>query len=251
MRRLGPVAFAALAAATVAAFFVTQHLKVSDPLISGYPHTSPPVIAPALAGCGGQFRVTRLSFYLQHRADDVAVTILGSGGGVVRTITPRRHMARNVRSLFTWDGRTDRGAIAPDGTYTWRVVLLGQGRTIQIATPVTVRDAPPQPRIVSVTPPALPVPGTGAVTIRFAGVAATDRVTAQIYRAEPPGPPRLLLSFLAAGHDQAVWNGRIHGQPAPLGRYLVGLVATDGACGSGRVAPAQSSAVRIGPKLTR
>ena len=261
MRRLGTVAFAALAGATVAAFFVTQHVKVSDPLISGYPHTSPSVISPAVAGCGGRFRVTRLSFYLQHRADDVSVAILGSGGVVVRTITGRRHMARNVRSLFTWDGRTDGGVIAPDGTYTWRILLLGQNRTIQIATPITIRDVPPQPRIVSVTPVTLPQPGT--VKIRFSGVAAGDRVTVEIYRAGHASRPRqinraghasrprLLVAFLASGHDQAVWNGRIHGRPAPPGTYLIGLTATDAACGSGRFPPAGSPAVRVGPQLSR
>ncbi|HSO99566.1 MAG TPA: FlgD immunoglobulin-like domain containing protein [Solirubrobacteraceae bacterium] len=249
MRRLGTVAFAVLAGATVAAFFVTQHLKVSDPLISGYPHTSPPVISPAVAGCGGRFRATRLSFYLQHRADDVSVAILRSGDVVVRRITSRRHMARNVRSLFTWDGRTDGGAIAPDGTYTWRIVLLGQDRTIQIASPIKVRDVPPQPRIVSVTPVTLPQPGT--VTIRFSGVAAGDRATAQIYWARPASRPRLLLAFLASGHDRAVWNGRIHGRPASPGTYLIGLTATGGACGNGRFPPAGSPPVRVGPQPSR
>jgi flagellar hook assembly protein FlgD len=195
--------------------------------------------------------VTRLSFYLQHRADDVSVAILGSGGAVVRTITPRRHMARNVRSLFTWDGRTDRGAIAPDGTYTWRIVLLGQDRTIQIATPITVRDVLPRPRIVSVTPATLPGTGSGTVTIRFAGVAGGDRVTAQIYRASRGHRPRLLLAFLASGHDKAVWNGRVHGQPAPPGTYLIGLTATDAACGTGRFPPAGSPPLRVGPQSAR
>ena len=249
MRRLGTIAFAVLAAATVAAFFVTQHLKVSDPLISGYPHTSPPVISPAVGGCGDRFRTTRVSFYLQHRADDVAVSILNSSGGSVRTITRRQHMARNVRSLFTWDGRSDGGAIAPDGTYTWRVVLLGQDRTIIIATPITIRDVPPQPRIVSVTPVTLPQAGT--VTIRFSGVATGDRVTAEIYRARPAGRPRLLLAFLASGHGRAVWNGRIHGRPASSGTYLIGLTATDAACGSGRFPPTGSPPVHVGPRLSR
>jgi flagellar hook assembly protein FlgD len=246
VRRLGTVAFAALAAATVAAFFVTQHLKVSDPLISGYPHTSPPVIAPAVAGCGGQFQATRLSFYLQHRADDVAVSIIDSAGVVVRTITSRRHMARDVRSMFTWNGRTDHGGVAADGTYSWRIVLLGQDRTIQITTPITVRDTPPAPRVLSATPRLIPR-GSASVTIRFAGVQAGDRVTAQIYRASARRRPRLELSFLVSGRDRAVWNGRVNGEPAPPGTYLVGLTATDAACGSGRSALAASPAVRVGP----
>ena len=53
--RLATVAFAALVAATIAAFFVTQHLKVTTPLIQGYPRPVPGVINP-LHGvdCGGR-----------------------------------------------------------------------------------------------------------------------------------------------------------------------------------------------------
>lgn len=245
MRRLGTLAFAGLAAATVAAFFIAQHLKVSDPLISGYPHTSPPVIAPTAAGCGGRFRVTRLSFYLQHRADNVEVSIIDARGAVVRTITRRRHMARNVRSLFTWDGRTDRDAIAVDGTYTWRIVLLGQGRSIQIATPVTVRDAPPQPRVTSVRPPVLVQGSATTVVIDFTGVSSGDRVTAQIYRRGGRHRPRPVTAFLVSGHDRAVWNGRVHGRAATPGTYLVGLTATDGACGTGEAPASASPPVRV------
>ena len=51
MSRLPLTAFGALIVATVAAFFVTQHLKVSTPLIAGFPHPSPSAISPAGNGC--------------------------------------------------------------------------------------------------------------------------------------------------------------------------------------------------------
>ena len=37
MSRLPTGAFAVLVAATIAAFFITQHLKVTTPLIQGFP----------------------------------------------------------------------------------------------------------------------------------------------------------------------------------------------------------------------
>ncbi len=42
LRRLPLLAFATLAAATVGAFFVVQHLKAGTPLINGFPRPSPP-----------------------------------------------------------------------------------------------------------------------------------------------------------------------------------------------------------------
>ena len=41
MSRLSVAAFVALAVATAAAFFVTQHLKVTTPLLAGYPVPCP------------------------------------------------------------------------------------------------------------------------------------------------------------------------------------------------------------------
>ena len=73
MRRLPIFAFAALVAATVAAFFITQHLKVTTPLIAGAPRPAPEVINP-LSGkrCSGvDHRVMHISFYLLRRSDVV------------------------------------------------------------------------------------------------------------------------------------------------------------------------------------
>ena len=46
MTRLSTGAFALLVVATIGAFFVTQHLKVTTPLIQGYPRFVPGVINP-------------------------------------------------------------------------------------------------------------------------------------------------------------------------------------------------------------
>jgi hypothetical protein len=44
--RLATGAFAVLVAATIGAFFVTQHLKVATPLIQGFPAFVPGTINP-------------------------------------------------------------------------------------------------------------------------------------------------------------------------------------------------------------
>jgi hypothetical protein len=242
--RLATVAFAALVAATIAAFFVTQHLKVTTPLIQGYPRPVPGVINP-LHGvdCGGRNSgSTTISFYLQHRADTVDVYVVDQAGDIVRTVATDRHMRKDVRNpdgVFHWDGREDNGQVAPDGTYYFRVALRHQGRTINLnGVPVKVKTTPPQPVVVNVSPQVIPTAsGSKSVTIRYAGNENRGG-TILLYRTDVPGGPRLVKTFLTPwqGHT-AVWDGTVLGRPARAGAYLVGIEVTDAACNTGRWPP--------------
>ncbi len=82
MRRLPVAAFVALAVATVAAFFVTQHLKVTTPLLDGLPGPDPAAINPVngrSAGPSARRHVKPVDIatiglvLLLNRADDVDV----------------------------------------------------------------------------------------------------------------------------------------------------------------------------------
>ncbi len=241
MNRLSTGAFAVLVAATIAAFFVTQHLKVTTPLIQGAPRPVPGVIDP-LHGvpCIGAVNSgsTTISFYLQHRADTVDVYVVNDDDQIVRTVADGRHMRKDVRTpdgVFTWDGREDDGRVAPDGTYHFRVALLHQGRTVDLTgIPVKVKTVPPHPVLTSVTPSAIPGPNGSNVTIHYAGNEGRGG-TILIYRTDLPGGPRLVKTFLTpwSGHT-AVWDGAIGGRPAPAGIYLIGIEVTDAACNTGR-----------------
>jgi hypothetical protein len=240
VRRLSTGAFAVLVAATIAAFFVTQHLKVTTPLIQGSPRPVPGVIDP-LHGVGcGKFNSgsTTISFYLQHRSDDVDVYVVDANDEIVRTVATGRHMRKNVRKpdgVFHWDGRLSDGRVAPDGTYHFRVALLNQGRTIDLTgVPVKVKTVPPNPVITRVTPSLIPGPDGTRVTIQYAGNENRGG-TVLLYRTGLPGAPRLVKQFLTPwkGHT-AVWDGSIRGRPAPAGTYLVGLEVSDAACDTGR-----------------
>ena len=95
MSRLPVAAFVALVTATVGAFFFIQHLKVTTPLINGFPAPVPSSINPVDGGVcrthtppnGGlepvSFRQTRVSFYLLHRSDNVDVYIVNADGVIV------------------------------------------------------------------------------------------------------------------------------------------------------------------------
>jgi FlgD Ig-like domain len=233
-------AFAALVAATVAAFFVTQHIKVTTPLINGTPRPVPGVIDPLHPVACGKYNTgsATISFYLQHRSDDVDVYVVdATTGRIIRTVASGRHMRKDKRipdGVFHWDGRLADGRVAPDGTYYFRVALLNQGPTINLNdVPVKVKKLAPQPVITSVSPSA--ISGGSHVTIHYAGN-ETRGGTILLYRLGLPGGPRLIKTFPTPWVGQtAVWDGTVRGQrPAPPGTYLLALQVTDGACHTGR-----------------
>lgn len=145
MKKLGVTAFVVLGLATVAAFFLIQHLKVSTPLIAGNPIPFPPMINPVGGGTcvvdnpAGQkeavsFRRMSVSFFLLYRSDDVDVYVLNPSGAVVATLAHGVFMRAAVGNprTFTWDGREAGGRLAPAGKYSVKVVLVHQNRTIAI-----------------------------------------------------------------------------------------------------------------------
>jgi hypothetical protein len=242
VNRLPVVAFSILVVATAAAFLIVQHLKVTTPLLDGFPAPDPPVINPVDGTtCGGvNHRRMWISFYLLHRADDVDVYIVGGDGVIIRTLASGVHMPIRKRTWFSWDGREADGAFAPDGTYFIRVQLIHQSRTVTISNqsgpePVKIKTTFPDPRIVAVTPQTVPPGGGTPVTIHYAGNG--QRVaTILIYRQVAAGNPRLVKSFLTKGQT-AVWNGLIRMRPAPPGSYLIALKVSDAACNTRTSAP--------------
>lgn len=242
--RLSLVAFAGLVAASIAAFFVTQHLKVTTPLIAGgagAPRPVPAVINPLHPVKCGESNTgsTTISFYLQHRSDDVIVSVVNAADdGIVRTVANGRHMRKNVRipdGVFQWNGRLADGRVAPDGNYYFRVILIHQNRTINLTgVPVRVKTTSPHPVITSVQP--AEIAPRGQATIHYAGNENRGG-TILLYRLDSAhGRARLIKQFLTPwkGHT-AVWDGTVAQQrPAPAGTYLLALQVDDAACNTGR-----------------
>ena len=242
--RLSVAAFGALVVASIGAFFVTQHLKVTTPLINGAPRPVPAVIDPLHGVRCGKYNsgFATISFWLQHRSDDVDVYVVDdASGAIVRTVASARHMRVGVRTpdgVFHWDGRLADGRVAPDGTYYFRVALRQQGATIDLTSvPVRVKTVPPHPVITSVQPSVIS-PGTH-VTIRYVGNENRGG-TILLYRLAATGAPRLVKVFPTPWKGQhAVWDGTVaQQQPAPAGTYLLALQVSDAACNIGRY-PAQ------------
>lgn len=251
--RLSLLAFGGLVAASIAAFFVTQHLKVTTPLIQGFPRPVPGVINPLHGVPCGEFNSgsATISFYLQHRSDDVIVSVVNADDdAVVRTVADGRHMRKDVRipdGVFHWNGRLADGTVAPDGSYYFRVTLIHQNRTIDLTdVPVKVDTRAPRPVITSVSP--TEIAPRGQVTIHYTGNENRGG-TILLYRLDSAhGRARLIKQFLTPwkGHT-AVWDGTVAQQkPAPAGTYLLALEVSDAACNTGRypahIPPAAGSA---------
>ncbi len=242
-------AFAGLVVATVAAFFITQHLKTSTPLLTGSPAPFPAAINPVsgvtcYAPASHEYvdhRQMQISFYLLNRSDTVKVYVVDSAGKLVATLATGRYMqggSHPVRSQFVWNGHESDGAVAPDGRYYIKVRLIGARRTVTIASqsgpePVTVKTVPPRPIVTNVAPEVILRHALTSVKISYTGNEGRG-ATVVIFRIDRRGRLHEVKQFLTAWAAQtAAWDGLIGKHPAPAGRYLIGLQVTDAACNTG------------------
>ncbi len=123
--------------ATAAAFAVTERLKLVKSPIAGL-HISK-VFSPT---CGCARGKANVSLKLRH-GDRVTVTVLDARRDLVRTLAVGLQVPRG-RSVFRWDGTTDAGTRAPDGSYQVQIHLDGQHRTILLPNRVELDTAPPE-----------------------------------------------------------------------------------------------------------
>src|SRR3954466_11162425 len=156
------IVFAPLVVATVAAFFVTQRLKRSSPVVRR-------VMLPLHISPNGDGRKDKavIKFKLPKADDRVTVSITDANGDEVRRLADRR--LGKGRHRFVWNGRDSSAAILPDGFYYLRVVLAGQGRGTITRRGIQLVTKAPAPKLMSVSPPRLRAGGRQAVTIRFSG----------------------------------------------------------------------------------
>jgi hypothetical protein len=262
VKRLPALAFCAMVVATIFAFFLTQVLKTADPLVWGSPRPVPAAFNPVSgrtcpAKKRGTFlnhRRTSLSITLPH-AGTVGVYIVDNAGNPVATISQGRSLRRNQPSVFIWKGFQNGGSFAPDGTYFFQLLLVNQGRTVDLSqAPITVMTHDPRAPATSVatTPqdslvaakgsasattsgPAVLTPPAGSVTIHFKA-GAYRRVWIDVYRSDASGRLKRVYRFsVKPTSDTAIWSGNLKdGVPAPAGTYLIGVSVEDLACNPGR-----------------
>lgn len=127
MNRLPLLGFGVLVVATIAAFFITQHLKVTTPLIAGQTYAATPHnIVPTNPSCDA----VTLYFHLLHHADSFDLDIVDGHGGGVKTLASDVPGKIYQQFQYPWNGRLADGAVAPPGLYNFRLHLIHQNRTI-------------------------------------------------------------------------------------------------------------------------
>jgi FlgD Ig-like domain len=251
-RHVSPAAlvFAALVVATVGAFFVTTRLKRSAPVIESLTfnrHFSP----------NGDGRADFVVFAIRlRRTDDVTLSIVTRDGTKVRTLAEDLAVRQGRRYRFRWDGRTERGRVAPDGEYHVRVSLRGQGRVVTSGRKIFLDTTPPRPIVGYVRPLVITPGGHGrgrTATVRFSG--PKRRPVLLVYRTDLPKPRLVARHSSPSGTGVLHWDGRVglgsaHRQ-APAGTYLLAVRVRDAAGNPGPpVLPPQRGAVRGHPGVT-
>jgi flagellar hook assembly protein FlgD len=203
----------ALLAATTTAFALTEALKLEPTPIS-----RPRFNVAFSPGCACIHDTARLPVRLKE-AETIDATIVDSEGDEVRTLavaSPREP----GRTVLLWDGKDDRGEIAPDGTYRLRLSFERSDRSIVVPNPIQVDTRAPTIELVSVTPRA-PEPAEEVT----AAARSNERARLLVY-----ADGRLVARSRAGGPGvlRLMWDGTgRRGNPLPAGEYALTLAAQD------------------------
>lgn len=240
------VVFGVLVLATAGAFVAAQRLKRSTPIIERVYYY--PYISPSCDPCSPHAHRTVNVLFTLRDTGRVTATIVNSAGDDVRTLVDDRRLHRG-RHHYSWNGRTDSGTIAPDGSYRLRVTLRDQARSVTAARTLVLDTKPPHPRILAVTPSVI-LPGApgplGRARVRYRGN-SNPHPLVRIYRTDLPKPKEVTVFQAPRFRKTVKWDGLIDGKPAPDGVYAITITTYDHA-GNGGSAPPRLPPTRLEAK---
>jgi hypothetical protein len=232
LTRLARAVFIVLVGATVVAFFAAQRIK-------GEPAVAEVRALDTVFSPNGDHVKDVNRFYIElHERAEVSVDVVDVAGDAVRRLVEKATVSPNDPLRLRWDGRTDDGKRVPDGRYRVRVTLRREGRSVTVPSTTLVDTQAPRPRVRRILPNSIVAPGTSPINIEVGSVSRRLAKRARIYRLDG-GTPRVVAELGAVTDTRTLeWDGRIDGKPAPLGLYLVQVIARDRA-GNDGVTPAQ------------
>lgn len=248
MTKAARVVFAALVVATFGAFFVAQRLKHGPTLVQKF--NRDPVFSP---NRDGRLDRERINFLIKSR-DDVTVDVVDTRGDRVRRLADNRALPAYKAIFLKWDGLTDDGRTAPDGTYRVRVALRREGRSLVVPKAFRKDTTPPAVRVTSISPGTgdgpelLPTADGGPVTIRFSAPARRKRIS--IWRTAPGAVTRVVGPVpLADEVTSYQWDGTVRGRKVRPGTYLAVVEAQDAGQNIGASVPLHTRGERA-PVIT-
>ena len=121
----GLVLFAALALASFAAAAAVLHFKTGTLALQVQR-----LSCQLQPGSAGPLREAHVRFLVRYSDPHAIVSIVGGNLSPAKTLAPDVPLRTGIPVSFTWDGRTDAGALAPAGAYALRVDLPERGRNM-------------------------------------------------------------------------------------------------------------------------
>jgi FlgD Ig-like domain len=215
-RVLTTVTLLGLLVATAAAFAITEHLKLIRSPVFGV--VVPRVFSPT---CGCSQSTATIQIRLRH-ADRVTVTIDDASLQPVRTLVSDRPEPKQRRVHFTWNGRTDSGALAPDGSYREQIHLKSAHRTILFPTVDRIVVDTKTPKVLSATVEngVFSPGGHRTIAIRYT---LSERAHAVVYL----GRNRITRGRPSRPHGAIKWAGKVDGRQVRTGTYVLSVGALD------------------------
>jgi hypothetical protein len=214
-RVLTTVTLLGLLVATAAAFAITEHLKLTKGPISGTYVTK--AFSP-VCGCSANEATIRVR--LRH-PDQLTVTILDSSLHAVATVASNRRRPKGF-ATFLWNGKSDTGAVVPDGNYRPQIHLANARRTILMPNRIEVDTTAPKVVAASDGTGILTTGGRHTIAIHYV---FSERAHAVVF----VGSRRVILGHPSRPRAAVKWNGSRGGTPLPAGRYVLTIGAVDAA----------------------
>jgi hypothetical protein len=227
VNRLAAVVFGALVIATFGAFFLAQRLKNAPSVVQQFKRT--PLFSP---NSDGRKDHAHVSFKLKD-TDEVTVSVVDHEGDEVRVLADDINLPAYTPTSFTWDGRTDDGGRAPDGSYRIRITLRREGRSVTVPLVIRLDTTPPRPQVISIGPTkgpgpeVLPLPEGGPAEVHL--LTPGRKPIIRLFKTSP-GPMRLVLEDDSLKNGATLWQWDGHtpsGRPVSPGTYLVGIETRD------------------------
>jgi hypothetical protein len=220
-RVLSTVTLLGLLVATAAAFAITEHLKLIRSPVYG---TLVSKVVSPVCHCPEGKATIRVRL---RRPDTVTVTIQDSARHTVATLASAERKPRSQPVYFVWNGRTDTGAVAPDGVYNPQIYLADAHRTILFPNEITVDTKAPKVLSASVGKAAFTPGGRRTVAIHYV---LSGRAHAIVYL----GRHRLIRGRPSRPRSTVKWAGKLDGKTVARGVYVLSVGAVDDA---GNVTP--------------